>query len=319
MRLALLLCLLPAAAFAAGDLKLATWNLEWLIAPEALQALRANCTPEGTRPPPGARAIPCDVAAKLNRSRADFDALARYARVLDADVIALQEVDGESAARLVFPGYRFCFTGRRNVQNNGFAIRAGIPFRCGKDQKGLSLGDTVRRGAEVVLYPGEAREFRLLSVHLKSGCGNRLLNDRREECAALGRQTPLLEAWIDSEAAAGRPFAVLGDFNRDLLRDQGAARSDSGVRLRMWPEIDDGEPPEADLTNTAQGERFVNCAMTQAYKGYIDYIVLSHTLAAALVPGSFDRVVYRTQDALSRKLSDHCPVSVRLRVPGRSK
>ncbi|MCW5570641.1 MAG: hypothetical protein KIT78_06075, partial [Steroidobacteraceae bacterium] len=76
MRIALLFLFLPIAAVAAGDLKLATWNLEWLIAPENLQALRGSCTPEGVRPPPRVRSIPCDVAAKLSRSRADFDALA---------------------------------------------------------------------------------------------------------------------------------------------------------------------------------------------------------------------------------------------------
>ena len=319
MRLALLLLCLPTAALAAGELKLATWNLEWLIAPEALQGLRASCTPEGVRPPPNARAIPCDVAAKLNRGRADFDALARYAHLLDADVIALQEVDGDDAARLVFPGYRFCFTGRRHVQNTGFAIRPGIPFRCGRDLTSLSLGGSVRRGAELVRYPGDSRELRLLSVHLKSGCGSRLLDDRRKECAALSRQAGLLEAWIDAEAAAGRPFAVMGDFNRNLLRDEGAARDASGARLRFWPEIDDGEPPEADLSNTAAGERFVNCSMKQAYRGYIDYIVLSRTLAARLVPGSFGRVVYDTKDAVRRKLSDHCPVSVRIRAPAPAK
>ena len=314
MRIALLFLFLPITAVAADELKLATWNLEWLIAPENLQALRGSCTPEGVRPPPRGRSIPCDVAAKLNRSRADFDALARYARLLDADVVALQEVDGASAAQLVFPGYRFCFTGRRHVQNTGFAIRPGIPFRCGRDLKSLSLGDTVRRGAELVLYPGESREFRLLAVHLKSGCGNRLLNDSRKECAAVGRQVPLLEQWIDGEAAAGRPFAVLGDFNRNLLRDKGPARTDSGAQLRLWPEIDDGDPPEADLTNTAEGGRFVNCSMRQTFQGYIDYIVLSRSLAAGLEAGSFDRVVYRTKDAVARKLSDHCPVSVRLRT-----
>lgn len=311
----LLLCALPSVALAVDDLKLATWNLEWLIAPEAFAALRGSCTPDGVRPPGDMRAIPCDVAARLDRSRADFGALARYARELDADVIALQEVDGASAARLVFPGYRFCFTARRHVQNTGFAIRPGIPYRCGRDFTALSLGDSVRRGAELIVYPGEPRELRLLSVHLKSGCGSRLLSDRRKECAAVGRQTGILESWIDSEAAAGRPFAVLGDFNRNLVRDIGPARSETGARLRLWPDIDDGDPPEADLTNTADGARFVNCAMNQTFSGYIDYIVLSRSLARHLIPGSFDRVTYRTADAVRRKLSDHCPVSVRLRLP----
>ena len=277
-----------------------------------MQVLRASYARRA--PAAARRSIPV-TSPRNSTAAAPFRRARALRRLLDADVIALREVDGESAARLVFPTFRFCFTARRNVQNTGFAIRPGIPYRCGRDLTALSLDDSVRRGAELILYPGEPREWRLLSVHLKSGCGSRLLDDRRKECAALGRQTGILERWIDAEAAAGRPFAVLGDFNRNLLRDLGPARSESGARLRLWPEIDDGDPPEADLTNTAAGARFVNCAMNQAFSGYIDYIVLSRSLAADLVPGSFERVTYRTEDAVRRKLSDHCPVSVRLRRP----
>lgn len=297
---------------AARSLKLATWNLEWLIAPSTFRALAADCVPERERISGSERRLPCDIAATGGRSQADFDALARYARRLDADVIALQEVDGPGAAQLVFPGYRFCFTKRRNLQNNGFAIRAGIPHRCDPDVVALGLDDTVRRGAAATLYPGDRRAMRLLSVHLKSGCGNRLLDSGRKECKALARQVGALEDWIDATAAKELPFAVLGDFNRNLTEDQGRARNDAGRLVRLWPEIDDGDPPEADLTNTAEGQRFTNCAANQAYRGYIDYIVLSRSLAARVVPGSFERLVYRTEDALRRQLSDHCPVAIRI-------
>ena len=75
--------------------------------------------------------MPCDVAHELARSGEDIAALRRYAQDLDADIVALQEVDGAEAARLVFPDYEFCFSGRVAVQNNGFAIRRGLPFACG--------------------------------------------------------------------------------------------------------------------------------------------------------------------------------------------
>lgn len=303
-----------ALAASPASIKLATWNLEWLVAPATITELRDTCSRDGQRPPKGVRSIPCNALGEATRQKADYDALARYAKKLDADVIALQEVDGPDAARLVFPGHRFCFTGRTDLQNTGFAIRAGIPFRCGKDLKALSMGDSVRRGSELVVYPGEKREMRLLSVHLKSGCGERLLDSGRRECAVVARQVPILEDWIDAEARAGRPFAVLGDFNRDLLRDQGAARDANGRLQRLWPEIDDSSPPESDLVNAAEGERFVNCAMNQAYRGYIDYIVLSRSLATRRVPGSFERVTWSTQEALARRLSDHCPVAVRISI-----
>lgn len=295
-------------------LKIATWNLEWLIAPEEFKALKKHCTPAGDVPPSQARQIPCDVAYKLQRGARDFRALAHYASVLDADVIALQEVDGVSAARLVFPEYDFCFTSRIQVQNNGFAIRAGLPHRCDADLHTLSRRDRLRRGAQLVLYPGEPREVHLLSVHLKSGCSHEALNSPSKACAELASQVPLLEDWVDARARAGERFAVLGDFNRDLLGEQGPARTGNGTLVRMWPELDDGDPPEADLVNAAEHAPFRNCWAGQGYAAFIDYIVLSRALGAALVPGSFERVTYSAGDVRRTRLSDHCPVAARIRL-----
>ena len=75
--LLLLGLLLPALAQAA-DLKIATWNLNWLTT----RAL-------------GDPALPSDVTP---RQPADFDRLRAYADQLDADVIAIQEVDGRAVA-----------------------------------------------------------------------------------------------------------------------------------------------------------------------------------------------------------------------------
>jgi endonuclease/exonuclease/phosphatase family metal-dependent hydrolase len=293
--------------------RIATWNLEWLIAPPAFKQLKADCVPEGMPIRGPLRLIPCDVAAKFERSSRDFSVLAGYARKLNADVVALQETDGADAARLVFPDYEFCFTGRKHVQNTGFAVRRGVSFRCGPDDLELSLGDSLRRGKELTLYPGEPREIRLLSVHLKSGCSSKPLTAPDKACRELSRQVPALEAWIDSQAKTGRRFAVLGDFNRDLLSEE-ARRSTLGPQDSLWAEIDDGSPPQATLRNAASGEPFHNCVPGQGYRGYIDNIVLSRTLAADMVPGSFGRVTYSAADARHAKLSDHCPVSIRVRI-----
>ena len=307
---------------APATLLLATWNLEWLMTPAAFNALKAGCTPatpadparpRAARPP---RSIPCDVAARLERGRADFAGLARYARALDADVIALQEVDGPEAAALVFPAsrYAFCFTAARAVQNTGFAIRRGIPYRCGPDYGPLALGARLRRGATLVLYPGSAAEMHLLGVHLKSGCARGPLDAAPplEACALLARQVPSLEAWIDNEAVIGTRYAVLGDFNRDLLAESGPARSADGAQRNVWAEINDGDPPGARLVNSAAGERFSNCVRGGMQTGYIDQIVLGPALAAARLPGSFVRLTYAPRDASRLKLSDHCPIAVRI-------
>ena len=79
--LILLICLLPLRVHAA-DLKIATWNLDWLTTRAA-----------------GDRGLPADV---VPRSAADLDLLATYARDLNADVVAIEEVDGWAAAVKLF-------------------------------------------------------------------------------------------------------------------------------------------------------------------------------------------------------------------------
>jgi len=313
---AALLCA-PHAPAQQRSLRLATWNLEWLIAPEEFDRLAASCSDD---PAAGeTRVIPCDIVAPLERSKrrtpADFAKLRDYARKLDADVIALQEVDGPEAARLVFPGYAFCFTRRVHVQNVGFAVRAGLPFHC-SDYPDLGLeGSRLRWGAELTLFPGTDSEMRLLAVHLKSGCHGEALSSDRPACAALAEQVPVLERWIDARARARVPFAVLGDFNRRFSAERRNARDRSGRLVALWPEIDDSDPPEADLTNATRNTRIARCWPDDPYTVPIDHIVLSRSLAAALEPGSTRRITYNGADARHFKLSDHCPVAVSLMRP----
>jgi endonuclease/exonuclease/phosphatase family metal-dependent hydrolase len=297
---------LPAAGGAPDNLKLATWNLEWFMRPETLKLLTPSCLPADSPRDGARRAVPCDVARELARSGEDIAAMRSYAHALDADVVSLQEVDGADAARLLFKDYEFCFSGRAAVQNNGFAIRRGLPFACAPDVTDLSLGDDVRRGVELRLFPGSERELRLLSVHLKSGCARDPLTASKPSCQELVRQVPFLEHWIDSQAAGHHAFAVLGDFNRDLRQEPAGPA--------LWSAINDGDPPEADLVNTAEGQTFQNCMPSQTFSGYIDYILLGRRMARGLIKDSFGRELYRPKDAARRKLSDHCPVFIRLRV-----
>lgn len=306
----LALCMLASMAHRAqaapAELKIATWNLEWFMKPETLRALTPACTPADAPRDGARRSVPCDVANELKRSHEDIAALRRYAETLDADIVALQEVDGPEAARLVFRDYQFCFSGRVAVQNNGFAIRRGLPFACGPEVADLSLNDDVRRGVELRVFPDTPQEFRLLSVHLKSGCARDALDSSRPSCATLARQVPVLEHWIDAQANEHKPFAVLGDFNRDLRREPAGP----GV----WADLDDADPPGADLVNTAEGKAFQNCMPSQTFSGFIDYIVLGRQMAQGLVPDSFGRALFRPKDAQRRTLSDHCPVFIRVRV-----
>ena len=235
------------------EFKLATWNLEWFMTPETLRALTPACMPRDAPRDGARRAVPCDVAHELARSNEDIAALRRHARALDADVIALQEVDGVEAARLVFPDYEFCFSGRVAVQNNGFAIRRGLPFACGPELRDLSLADDVRRGVEVRLFPGTPREFALLSVHLKSGCSRDPLDSTRRGCRRAGPPGPGARAL---DRFAGRAKTSPSRSSEISI----AICAANPPKVRFGLDIDDADPPAADLVNTAEGQTFQNCS-----------------------------------------------------------
>ena len=97
---------------------------------------RPSATGATRRPGGVERSIPCDLAPKGRWSEEDLARLRAFAATLPADVVALQEIDGEDVARTIFPQHEFCFTKRRQVQNVGFAIRRGLAFRCNRDLRG---------------------------------------------------------------------------------------------------------------------------------------------------------------------------------------
>ncbi len=118
------------------------------------------------------------------------------------------------------------------------ASRGGAACACATSPPVNALADGGVPGRP--LRPGLAftvdvggKPVRALAVHLKAGCRSRDLDaplgpadaklppERQDaiasDCAMLRYQLPALEAWID--AHAHRDFAVLGDFNRTLLRE----------------------------------------------------------------------------------------------------
>jgi endonuclease/exonuclease/phosphatase family metal-dependent hydrolase len=294
---------------AAERLTLATWNLEWMMRPQVFDALAANCYGRDRRPSGEDRSIPCDLAPKGRWSEADIARIRDFAATLPIDVIALQEIDGEDAARAVFPEHAFCFTKRRHVQNVGFAIRKGLGFRCNRDYEALGLPeDTVRWGADITIEPGTKREMRLLGVHLKASCNRDPLTTARDDCRLLQRQVPVLEAWIDGRAAAKEAFGAIGDFNRRFDRERDAARDPQGVSAAMWPEIDDGDPAGADLVNPGEAHGPVGCGNAYGERMPIDYLILGERLAGRLVPGSYRAWPYPA----GGRWPDHCVISIEL-------
>ena len=159
----------------------------------------------------------------------------------------------------------------------------------------------------MTLLPGEPREMRLLAVHLKSGCSREPLDSPAPSCRQIADQGPAIALWVRAETAAGHAFAVLGDFNRDL-------RAEAGERSGIWSQLTQDLPREAPLVDAGAGTAFRACHGGQPFTRYIDYILLGGGLDSRLQPGTFSRHVYDDRDAHQLRLSDHCPLSVLLRL-----
>jgi endonuclease/exonuclease/phosphatase family metal-dependent hydrolase len=292
----------------ADRLRVGTWNLEWMMTPGTFDTLAGNCFGKDQRAGGLDRTFPCDLIPKGRWSTKDLARLRDFAGFAALDIIAMQEIDGREVAKRIFPHHVFCFTSRHNVQNVGFAVRRGIPHRCDRDYRPLGLDDHVRRGADLTIYPGTDRAIRLLTVHLKSACNSHPLNEPRDDCRQLQQQVPILEDWIDRRARAGDALAVIGDFNRRFDLERETARDAQGRIVAIWPEINDGDPPGAELVNPGVEHGAVACGNGYRSRQPVDYFVLGRKLSHALVAGSYKVWAY-PQD---QRWPDHCLLTIEL-------
>jgi len=257
----------PTTAPALDTIKVATWNLEWLN--------RANDT------------------GNVKRSDADYERLKRYAERLDADIVAVQEVDGEEALRRVFDDatYDYHVAPQNGIQLTGFAYKPRLSITKNPDYSELDVGD-VRVGTDLTVTVNN-QSVRLLSAHLKSGCFDQALSTSTNACQKLKAQLPVLEEGIDACAQAGEAFLVLGDINRRMKTGE-----------VFYTEIDDGDLANADLTLVTDG-RTSGCWGGE-FPQFIEHIVLSKNAAPWMAAQSFAQLEYDTEDtAFKPKLSDH--------------
>jgi endonuclease/exonuclease/phosphatase family metal-dependent hydrolase len=256
------------------------------------------------------------------RSEKDYALLQEYRMRLNADIVALQEVNGPRAASRVFPTeqYDLYFSGRY-VEDlatgqesdhiyTGFAVRRGVFDAVTKrDYPDLSVkhtdGRPVRWGTEL-LVERHGKPLRLLSIHLKSGCSQgRLDTPTTDSCITLAKQRVPLEAWIDARATERLPFIIAGDFNRAFDKfDQ---------TDHLWSEIDDGQPAGLDLWRVPF-RRESNCWRDTSlhHKDPIDFLVFDQRTWQLVDRQSFQEITYdRVDQDVNRKTpSDHCPIVV---------
>lgn len=298
-------------------------------------------------------ADPVAYAHKIDTLRATF------ARLDAAGVrlVALQEISDAAGARAILPPHWSVVTTRELAGAPAIAQHVGIAWREPAHVRDVRAVTTLAASGfpDRPLRPGLAftvevggKPVRVLVVHLKAGCRSRDLDTpltprdatlapvRRDavltDCAILRYQLPALEAWIDANAR--RDFALLGDFNRTLLREpladsatyrtraDGSAASaplgtctiarESGratvsctTRTRaMFPELNDGEPPGAILWRAwpvRMNGKAVRCTLAGTRGNLthndVDHVLIGASLKARLTPAALALDIVNYEDA----------------------
>ena len=295
MRRSLLMAALISVATAQGavaqpakTIKIATWNMAWLT----------DRMP-GTG---GEGGVPANVH---HRTKSDWKLVQKYAKRLNADIVAFEEVDGIAMAKKAYGAkkYNFHTTDEPDVQKPGFAIRKGIAFTRNPDFADLDVTAdqprSLRRGADITVEVA-GQTIRMLAVHLKSGCPEQSLESSGANCPLLKQQMPILANWIKARLDEGVPFIVLGDFNRVF-----------GDQDQFWQAMNLGG--EADLARSTAG-RTSPCWAGSRPK-FIDHIVFGGQTRDWMRPSTFKVLVYdETKSAFKDRISDHCPQSMNLKV-----
>ena len=283
--IALLILIFTIPTLAADKLRVATWNIEWLG--DGVNDMKP-------------------------RTATNIQKLQSYVDKLDADIVALQEIENEAAAYSIFNKNKWeVYMSNRNAkQRTGFAVRRDMPTEKieKSDYTDLYTSQGMRYGIDIELLYPNGKIIRLLAIHLKSGCFDEpdLSEDsnqgrKGDSCMKLGQQIEPLREWVDARLEENLPFAIMGDWNRRLNKDNDA----------FWNELTDGL--EKKLHRAGGTDRKSTCWNSQ-YPNPIDHIILGGGLEE--VPKSFIETTYNKADEKHEDvLSDHCPISLEVKLP----
>ncbi|OUJ04076.1 hypothetical protein HK14_13295 [Acetobacter cibinongensis] len=269
---------LTAQAF---PLKIATWNMDWL--------LDANA--------PLAATAPSDIP---HRTPADLTALAAYARHLNADIVGFQEVATPEIAAHIFPPDRYTLyiTHDPVLQRTGVALRRGLqvvthPDLIALNVTGQNAPHPLRSGLDLTVVHG-ATTLRLLVVHLKTGCWDNPLTEKAHACPLLLQQFLVLQNWISERQKTGEAFVILGDFNRRMTQHD----------------------PFFQLLGKAGTLKLATAGFASPCAGgsyFIDHVLVGGAALGWLQPNSLRTLLYTPDE--QAVVSDHCPVSAHLQLP----
>ena len=278
----------------AQEVRVASWNIEHLA-----EHNKVGCVP---------------------RSTLDYEKLRNFSELLNADVIALQEVENTAAVERVFPKsewnivlsdrpnsttYRCRGNDQESTQQRvAVVLRKGIKYqnKGSFEELGLEM-EGLRYGVVVEIF-GDRDTINLLALHLKSGCFvDDYSTSKLRACEVLETQIETLDDWIENSIRENKKFIVLGDFNSRLTVENSM----------FWNKLVNMDNMPIGIQNGMQN--LTGCH--PRYPDLIDHIILGPETSKLQIQNSQMVHFYSSTGrhmAEEDMLSDHCPVSLVLRL-----
>ncbi len=269
----------------------------------------------------------------VTRDEQDFSRLKDYAKEIDLDIIALQEIGSLRAATRIFPEaeYHLAISSRYKagtedlphdqrdiytafaVKKSRFPQRPDFETLDALSIAHLSVARNNKptnrktRAGLILSLNIDGRTVKLLNVHLKSICHQNSLLPIYDEnklgtpvksrfhCRTLNAQINILESWIEQQVFLDSSIIVLGDFNRRLNRfDDVPDKTD-----HAWEMINDGKPNNLILRKGPKGKN-TKCWLPEHklfYEEYIDFIIYDNKLDSHVTEDSIQKMALPFQDA----------------------
>ena len=282
-----------------ANLRIATWNMEWL-------------SDKGDM-------------IQGRRFHEDYLMMQNIAGVLNADLIAFQEVDSLHVLKNVFSPekYNFYLSERADIlkyrknsqQFTGWVVKKHFSVQDRPDNRSLALPSLFRQhhlryGSYIELIRPDEPNLHLLSIHLKSGCFDKSPHSN-SACRKLARQINALVVWIKTRILLNQAFIIAGDFNHYLDTES------DWVWKRLIDEV--GIKNLINLTANTDAKckvRHYNFRTrrweNRIYHTLIDHIIASPNAISQLHLLTSKQFQYSYHTATKYRLPDHCPVYVDL-------
>ncbi len=268
------------------------------------------------------------------RENIDFQRLSEVGALLNADIIALQEIGSPRALARVFDRskYHLIVSDRYSAGDENkppeerdiftaFAISKerfpSLPsvetvgafslshIELNHDGTAASIRPT--RSAMHIEFELDGEVISILNVHLKSSCHQYPLKDvedqnffnsqpfgSRFDCRTLKAQLSLLENWIEVQSALDKRVIVAGDFNRRL----NSAYRNPTRHEDFWAELNDGQPNHLKLRKGPEGLDSVCWPKHEdRFVEHIDLVIADSELFAKYPQSGFEKIGLGYDDA----------------------